>query len=285
MANLFEAPRLEVVETPHDLHYQLRDSSADTVLADVAPVAVGEGQTSSWFSRLMKKVPGRPERYRPMERHHIPRITFRVSDARNTTTFFVDRCDSLIGNPCIPQYAVVDATGDILGFYTNDHYQTLAMNPPTDAQGFITMQGRLHLRDRNQEIVSEIVQRAPATKPAIQRGWDPGDAAVRFVGPDGTVWAKIQGGELAVEFAPTTPQWIRALIITFLVAGKMNERLHVAFFTPGYVPPEPLAPTTVPYSGYGDVHSSYMRYQEEFIEWFKKEANKLARQAAAATDL
>ncbi|GAA4074314.1 hypothetical protein GCM10022214_33790 [Actinomadura miaoliensis] len=104
--------------------------------------------------------------------------------------------------------------------------------------------------------------------------------------PDGGVWARIRDPENGVtEFDPRCPQWMRALIMTCLIAEAANARLHMSFVTSGYAPPEPLTPATEPYPGFGDVHSSYMNHQQEFIEWFKKEANKINRGIAASADM
>jgi len=154
---------------------------------------------------------------------------------------------------------------------TSDHYQMLTpLEPPVDANGIATITGRGHLRDRHQNVVGEIVVRAPWTKQAQEVGLPPGDFAVRIVGPDGTVWARVKGDDLVFEFNPDASRLLRILIAANMICGKADERLHMPFSQGGYNPPEPLEPMTEPYLGYHDVHSSYMQYQEEFIEWYQK---------------
>ncbi|MFG2002480.1 hypothetical protein ACGFNU_25325 [Spirillospora sp. NPDC048911] len=86
-----------------------------------------------------------------------------------------------------------------------------------------------------------------------------------------------------MEVQPGTPRDVRALVIMTVVAGCLDERLLTSFITSGYRRPDPLAPPTEPYPGYADVHSFYMTYQEEFVEWYRKHINKGAIGAAAGT--
>ncbi|MFI0447797.1 hypothetical protein [Actinomadura sp. 6N118] len=276
VANLFEVPQLEVISLSRDLHYQLRDPQTESAVAMVAPVAVGELREEKGFKRFLRsKGPGRF----PGENVHIPRITFRVGDREGRTFFFVDRAEKLAGHGCMPHYAVVDAGGGVIGYTTNDHRQSLVPpDGPVDAEGMTLLSGRGHLRDRDHEVVCDMVARVAMNPGATA---EPG---VRFVGRDGALLAQMRGHDSTrVEFAPQAPQLIRALVAALMIAGRVDERLQVSIITSGYSAPEPVQATGEPYPGYQDVHSSYMRYQEEFIEWYKKEMNKRGRIAAAGS--
>jgi len=270
MADLFEIPQVTIVNLPQDLHYQLTEPSTGEIVAQVSPVAVGAAWREGTLGRLFRKAKRARSIY-PGETYHVPRITFRVAGARNETLFFVDRADKLIGNPCIPNSAVVAADGGVLGYITNDHYHILrAVDPPVDANGIATVRGMGFLLDHHNNVVGEVVRRAPWTPHAMKAGLPPDEYAVSFEGPDGSVWGRRKGEELIVEFNPDASRTLRILMISNLICGKADERLYTPFTTSGYTPPEPLEPATEPYPGYQGVHESYMQYQEKFIKWFQR---------------
>jgi len=277
MASLFEAPQLGITELPEDLHYRLTDPGTGAVLAQVAPVVVGRSMRGPrGLARLKRFVRhGMVGLLYKAARYHVPRITFCVTDVRNSTLFYIDRAEKLVDNPAIPQSAVVDPSGGVLGYLLSDHYQTLdAMNPPVDAHGIATVSGRHHLRNRDHEVVGEVVLRVPWTKDSMQRGLAPGDPAIRIVAPDGAVWAWSGEREFStMQIDPRAPQWLRALLIAQMVAGRLEKRLHKSLFA-RYRPPAPLDPTREPYPGFRHVHSSYMRYQEEVTQWFREEIKR-----------
>src|SRR5690606_9711356 len=185
------------------------------------------------FSRLMRLAQyGAVGLSHKMARRHVPRITFQVTDAWRSTLFYIDRAEKLIDNPAVPQSAVVDPSGGVLGYLTNDHYKTLdAVNPPVDAHGIATVSGRHHLRNRDHEVVGDVVLRVPWTKDSIQRGLAPNDPAVRVIAPDGTVWAWARDHEFStMEIDTRTPQWLRVLLVAQMVAGRLEKRLHKHLF-------------------------------------------------------
>jgi len=287
MASLFEAAQLGIEERPEDLHYRLTDPGRGTVVAEVSPVVVMEASPPprgfAWLKRVLKE--GTVGRLYRAARYHIPRVTLRVADPQNSTLFYIDRAEKLVDNPATPQCAIVEPSGNVLGYAVSDHYKALdPMDRPAGPDGVVTLSGRFYLRNRNQEVVGEVVQRVRWTMDSLRRDLAPGDHAVRIVAPDGTVWAWMRElGSPALEIDPRTPQWIRALLAAYVVMGKLDERLHMSVVLSGRRPPAPLDPTREPYPGFRHVHSSYMRYQEEVTRWFREEIKKRNRRVSAAT--
>ncbi|MEU5883179.1 hypothetical protein [Spirillospora sp. NPDC047279] len=276
VTNLFGLSQVEVISLAQDLHYQLRDPQSGGAVASVAPVAVGtvpEEKKEKGLRRFLRGA--KPSGPLPGEGVHIPRVTFRV--AAQETIFFLDRPDKLPGHGFMPHYAVVDAGGGVIGYTSNDHRR--ALDPPSgpvDDEGMTLISGRGALLDRDHQVVCETVVRAAMNPGAT------GEPGVRFVGRDGAPLARMRGHDSTrVEFAPQAPQLVRALVTALMIAGRVDERLQVSILTSGYSPPAPVGQAGEPYPGYAQVHSSYMRYQEEFIEWYKAEQNRRGRIASA----
>ncbi|MFV2173219.1 hypothetical protein ACFHW2_21020 [Actinomadura sp. LOL_016] len=281
---MFQASQLDLQSLPQDLHYRLTDPGSGAVLADVSPVVVGEEQKEGFFKRFMRS--SGPTLTIPTTQHHVPRVTFRVSDAQNSTLFFLDRPDKLAGNGCPPHYAVVAPDGRPIGHLTNEHRASI--DPPTgpvDTDGLTLVGGRAHLRAPDHQVLCDIVVRMalpPAADP--NRPQDPNSDAIRYLGPDGTMWARRLVSGSATQVNPAAQQQLRALLAAHVIASGVDERLHTSIVTSSYSSPEPVDPGAEPYPGHADVHSSYMSHQEEFIEWYKEEMNRRARNIGRGAD-
>lgn len=73
------------------------------------------------------------------------------------------------------------------------------------------------------------------------------------------------------------------LLAAYMIVKELNARLHSDVDGASRIAPRALGPGREPYPGYSDVHSSYMRYQEQFIERY--EADRKARQRRAANSM
>ncbi|MFG2002479.1 hypothetical protein ACGFNU_25320 [Spirillospora sp. NPDC048911] len=276
VANLFEAPRLQADQAAGDLHYVLRDPQAGEVLATAMPVAVGEVRQPAGMKRFFRSTPG----HMPGETQAVPRVTLRVVDGHGATLFYVDRAERVVGHGGVPECAVVDPAGGVVGYFTNDHYKFFdrSFEGPVDGNGMTHISGREHLRDRDHEVLCDVVgllDKAAASRGAV------GDGGVLVVGRDQSIWARLdrQGIGPVMEVNPQVPRHHRMLLAAILLAGRLGERLLLPLIQGSFDPPEPLAGE--PYPGYGDVHSFYMRYQEEFIAWYKKEMRGVHRLGSA----
>ncbi|QFG20508.1 hypothetical protein [Actinomadura sp. WMMB 499] len=281
---MFQASQLDLQPLPQDLHYRLTDPGDGTVLADVTPIAVGEGQKEGFFKRFMRS--SGPTLTAPSAQQHVPRVTFRVSDAQNSTLFFLDRPDKLAGNGCPPHYAVVAPDGRPIGYLTNEHRASVEPpSGPVDTDGVTLVGGRAHLRDPNHRVLCDIVVRMPLPPSADpNRPQDPASDAIRYMDPDGTMWARRLVSGSATQVNPAAQQHVRALLAAHVIASGVDERLHTSIVASSYSPPEPVAPGAEPYPGHADVHASYMSHQEEFIEWHKEEMNRRARNISRGAD-
>lgn len=282
---MFQASQLDLQSLPQDLHYRLTDPGTGAVLAAVSPVVVGEERKEGFLKRFMRS--SGPTLTPPNAQHHVPRVTLRVSDAQNSTLFFVDRPDKLAGNVCPPHYAVVAPDGRPIGHLTNEH--RAALDPPSgplDTDGLTLVAGRAHLRDPNHQVLCDVVVRMalpPAADPNAPQ--DPASDAVRYLGPDGTLWARRLVSGSATQVNPSAQPQLRTLLAAHVIATALDERLHTSIATSSYSPPSPVDPGAEPYPGHSDAHASYMSHQEEFIEWYKEEMNRRARNIGRASDM
>ncbi|MFD0904389.1 hypothetical protein [Actinomadura sediminis] len=113
---------------------------------------------------------------------------------------------------------------------------------------------------------------------------DPASDAVRYLGPDGTMWARRLVSGSAVQVDPSARHRLRTLLAAHVIAAALDERLHTSIATSAYAPPAPLDPGAEPYPGHSDAHASYMSHQEEFIEWYKEETNRRVRNIGRGAD-
>ncbi|MFV2173220.1 hypothetical protein ACFHW2_21015 [Actinomadura sp. LOL_016] len=282
MANVFEAPQLEVVASTDDFHYVVRDPATGARLAEVRPVLVGEGhrEEKGRFKRFLRALPGMGT---VIDDHHVPRVICEVSDATGSPIFLVDRADKVIGHPCTPYSAVVAPDGAVVGYLTTEHEKVL--RPPTDGpvdpDGTTQVGGRAHVRNESFEVLLDIVMRMDLKGKRSSADDYAGIDTSRLVGGDGTIWARMIAHGPVLHCAPQAPGRLKILLLAHLISRELDERLHMSFVLNSYVSPDPLVPTRDPYPGWRDVHSTYMRYQEEFIEQYKKYKQEIRRRAGA----
>lgn len=274
--NVYDAPELELLSLPNDLHYRLATPEGGDVLVDAAPVVVDEAPEPGFLGRF--KSAFSPTTGLPVEKRHVPRVTLRVSDVRNSTLFFIDRAAKLPGNGCSPRSTVVFPDGRVLGHLTNDHYRRLEMlNGPVDSDGMTLVGGGGQLRDGDGGVLGSIAMRADWTSTAVQALESGGETDVdtmRIIGADGTVWGRSRGVHSRLYFTADAPRRYKALIAAQLIASGMDERLQAVSGGASYRSPEPLGLGSTPYPGYESVHADYMRYQEEYIAWHKKDMGR-----------
>jgi len=267
MTAVTEVSHLEVQAAAQDLHYQVIDPSQGTIIADVSPVAVGTSQRRSAVKQVLAML-GRGRRIIPAEAHHIGGVVLRVADRQGPTLFFFDRAEKWMVNPCVPQVVVVDASGGVLGYLTDDHYAVMTPMDRKVANNIATIRSRRTLCDRNRDVVAEIYVQSP-TYPGGKPVGTP-EYNTRFVGPDGVVWAEIKSARQVVEFSPQTPSEVRSLIAANMIANEVDKRLIPT--GSDFRAPVPLEPSSDPYPGYQQIHVEYMEYQQKFIKWYRERA-------------
>ncbi|MFI0372948.1 hypothetical protein ACH35V_34235 [Actinomadura sp. 1N219] len=271
MAGLLEISKVSVDSLEQELHYRVTDSNTGEIVANVSPVAVGETPKVSPLKRLGKLVMLGQLASWPHLRRHVPRITVLVTDVSNSPVMFLDRADKITGNPYPPQSAVIEPDGRVAGYLTDDHYKSLLPTADVvDGEGMSIVGGKHHLRDQTGAAICDVVSRFALPPLPQQLNHDPNVDTTRFVGQNGTVWARRRGQSPLVEISPDTPHPIRRMIVASAIADTINDDYHRGGFSP-YTPPTRLQAVPDPYPGYADVHSRYMEYQREFIEWHRKE--------------
>ncbi|MFI0486674.1 hypothetical protein [Actinomadura sp. 9N215] len=272
MAGLLEISRVGVDSLPQDLHYRVTDSNTGETVANVSPVSVGETPQESGFKKMRKAAKLGPQLSRqPALRRYVPRITVVVTDAWNSAVLFVDRAEKIVGNPYVPHCAVVEPGGRVAGYLTDDHYKfPRPSEDDVDPDGMGVIGGRRHLRDQAGEALCDVVFRFAMPSMPQELNHDPNVDTTRFIGQNGTVWARRRGGNPVVEISPDAPQPLRTLILAAAIAETIDEDYHRPWPDSPYTPPPPLQAVPDPYPGYADVHSRYMEYQQEFVEWYRK---------------
>ncbi|TMQ93096.1 hypothetical protein ETD83_25945 [Actinomadura soli] len=271
MAGLLEISKISVESLGQELHYRVTDSSTGEAVANVSPVAVAEPPQVSVLKRFGKRVVLGQLGGWPHLRRHVPRITVLVTDASNSAVMFLDRADKITGNPYPPQCAVIEPDGRVAGYLTDDHYESpMPTADVVDAEGMAIVGGKHHLRDQTGAAICDVVTRLAMPPLPQELNYDPNVDTTRFVGQDGTVWARRRGQSPLLEISPDTPYPIRRMILASMVADTITHEYQVGAVSP-YKPPTPLQAVPDPYPGYADVHSRYMEYQQEFIEWYRKE--------------
>ncbi|MFI0372947.1 hypothetical protein ACH35V_34230 [Actinomadura sp. 1N219] len=270
MAGLLEISKVSVEPLGQELHYRVTDSTTGTVVANVSPVAVGEPPQVSPLKRFGKRVMLGQLAGWPHLRRHVPRITVLVTDASNSPVMFLDRADKITGNPYASQCAVIEPDGRVAGYLTDDHYKSpMPTADVVDAEGMSIVGGRRHLRDQNGTAICDVVIRVAIPPLPGALNYDENVDTTRFVGQDGTVWARRRGQSPLLEISPDTPYPIRRMIVASVIADTITND-HQIVASSSKNPLTPLQAVPDPYPGYADVHSRYMEYQREFIEWYRK---------------
>ncbi|MGI5165059.1 hypothetical protein ACQEU3_11950 [Spirillospora sp. CA-253888] len=240
------------------------------------PVAVGETERASGFKRFLGTLPP-PLGHLPVVSRHAPRITLRVADAQGTTVLFADRAPKILGHPYPTQHTFLDARGTVLGaLVPADFSLSQIRDGRVDADGMTVIEERAHLRGPDRAVLAVVSVRLATTEQGRQTMRRSDCELARYTGADGTLWARTLGLASLHEINPGLPPVHRALLIGAMFAGRLDERIS-GILDPESEMPAERRPVGEPYPGYALLHDFHAREQEEWIERYRKERNRVGR--------